>query len=302
MRTKRKIINLFEDKNIFSIKYVVSIDKEEDLNQFWDFLTSSENSSHNIINTFITEFYNFALSYINSKDAQFFEIILEENDESFYFTLWNKKIALLFQEYIKNTSLESKYDRDRISVKLKKKKFKDKLQKINANNEQREKNLITSVTKENTPKRVEPYTFLEDDDLQELLKLSDDLEDLMYQINKVGLNENLFISFRSKLSLFCLTLRYYDEISQISVTITNFSNLLNTNKEKFMNLEKEELDLIIGFVNNIEKWIRTLFVTGGADIHFMDNSMKADYNTIAQMTDPSKESVNEFDLDDIFMF
>jgi len=81
LRTHKQTINLYDngDMNIFSIKHVISISAEEDLNQFWDYITSTQDSSHDSLHNFVSSFYNFALSYISSVNAHFFEIILEEN-------------------------------------------------------------------------------------------------------------------------------------------------------------------------------------------------------------------------------
>ena len=82
MRTKRKIINLYTEyaKDIYSIKHVISIATEEDLNQFWDYITCTQDSMHDELHNFVSSFYNFALIYMSNTDAYFFEIILEENE------------------------------------------------------------------------------------------------------------------------------------------------------------------------------------------------------------------------------
>ena len=99
MRSERKIINLYDAKNISSVKHVVSIDSEDDLNQFWDYITSLEVFRHLYLHSFVSNFYNFALSYMAS----------EENDKVFYFTLWNEKIANVFKSYLENTSTKFIY-------------------------------------------------------------------------------------------------------------------------------------------------------------------------------------------------
>ncbi len=76
---------------------------------------------------------------------------------------------------------------------------------------------------------------------------------------------------------------------------------MNTNKEKFIALSKIEFSLLNGFISNVDKWVNTLFINGGADLHFMDNSMKSDYETILQVITPVVAN-NDFDLDDIFDF
>lgn len=290
MRKKRKVINLFEDTHLSSVKYVVSIATEEDLNQFWDFLLGSENSTHYVIHTFISLFYSFSLKYLKDDNLEFFEIILEENEEFLYFTLWNKKVSIYFMQHIDNSSLEFLHVKNKLSIKLKKEKISTVLKPLH-------KKEIKKIIKV-----IEPYTFLQDDDLQDLIKLNDDLQEVVYQLKKHGFYEGLFITFRSTLSIFCLTLRYYSQIKIIANTITDFSNLINTHKENFLELSDDELALIIGFINNIETWLHTLFIKGGANISFMDNSIQADYNTIVQMIEPPKLLNEDFELDDIFDF
>lgn len=302
MKNKPNIVNLFDDKNIFSIKYIISISKEEDLNQFWSFVTISKNETHELVYMFLTRFYNFALSYMIHKKAEYFQIVLEESEDFFYFNLLNKKISKLFKKYLQKTSLNFIYNDKEISIKLKKLKYKEKIQKIEMKNKKREQNLIRSVTNANTfKKRVEPYNFITKEDLDYLLELSDDMQSLMIHSKKNGFTNNIFISLRSVISLFCLTLRYYDKISPIAVVITNFSNLINLNREKFIKLNEAELMLISGFISNIDYWLHTLFVNGGADLYFMDNSINADYLMIENLITP-KYDENDLSIDDIFDF
>ena len=301
MRTKKNIINLYEDKKINTIKQVVSIANEEDLNIFWSFVTTSENSAHNLVHTFITQFYNFALHYMENKDAEFFEIILEDTEKYFYFTLWNKKISLLFKEHIQETSLNHLYDDNKITIRLNKLKFQKNIEKINKKNEIRTEELIQSVSNKKTLEIKEPYLFMESEDLRELLKLNDDMQELIFLIQNNSLTNEIFISLRSSISLFCLILRYYDNISPMATTITDFSNLLNLHRNKFIELDKNELELICGFINNIDRWLENLFVLGGVDLYFMDNSMQADLDTISYMISPVEDFDNN-DLDNIFDF
>jgi len=67
-------------------------------------------------------------------------------------------------------------------------------------------------------KCIEPYTFIAEDDIQELISLNDDIQEINYQIHKHSINEHYFIKLRSSFSLFCFTLRYYDEIQSVTAT------------------------------------------------------------------------------------
>ncbi|MDF1883276.1 hypothetical protein JHD49_04920 [Sulfurimonas sp. SAG-AH-194-C21] len=303
MRTKRKIINLYDKdvKDIFSIKHVISISTEEDLNQFWDYITSTQDSKHDTLHNFVSSFYNFALLYVSREDAHFFEIILEENEDNFYFTLWNEKVAVLFEAYLQNTSTEFIYEKNKISIKLLKKEYELKILKQEIADKSREEKLLNSVKEEPQIKCLEPYYFLTQDDLQELLSLNDDMQEISYQIHKGAISEHHFIKLRSSFSLFCFTLRYYDEITNVTTTLNNFLNLLNTDKDAFLLFDTDQFSLVYGFVGNIDRWLNTLFIQGGADIDFMNNSIQADYETISQIITPVACEEN-FDLDDIFDF
>lgn len=301
MRTKKNIINLYEDKDINNIKQVISIANEEDLNLFWNFISDSDSSAHSLMYTFITQFYNFALNYMQNSDTEFFEIILEDTDKYFYFTLWNKKISLLFKEHIQKTSLSCLYHDNKLTIRLNKLKFQKNIEKIYKKNEKRTEKLIQSVNVKETIKVKEPYSFIESDDLEELLKLNDDMQELVFLLQQHSLTAEIFISLRSSVSLFCLTLRYYDKISPMSTIITDFSNLLNLHRNEFVGLDKNQLDLVCGFINNINRWLENLFIVGGADLYFMDNSMQADLDTISYMISPSK-GFDTDDLDNIFDF
>ena len=122
MRKKQKIINLYNDYTISSIKHVISIQTEEDLEHFWDFINTHNNSKYILMNNFISMFYEFAHTYVLNHEVHFFEIILEESDANFYFTFWNKHLANSFENYLQKTSTIFLLQDNKISVKLDKSK------------------------------------------------------------------------------------------------------------------------------------------------------------------------------------
>ena len=83
--------------------------------------------------------------------------------------------------------------------------------------------------------------------------------------------------------------------------MSEFSMMMNQNKEYFFKLNTDQIALIEGFVHNFERWLKVLFVHGGADISFMNRSMRADMETIHVMTHPTCELSSD-NLDAIFDF
>ena len=295
MRKKQKVINLFNDKEISSIKHVISIGSEEDLNQLWDFSTNSNSASYENIHTFIAKFYNFAINYIRLND-DFFDIIIEESNDYFYFTLWNKRVSLNFEKLLKKSLSEYLRKWNRITIKLDKSKcFKD-IQKKESGEYNKE--LLSSK-----PQIQKIYTFLTYDDLSELVDLNNNMQDIIYNIKESSFDKKSFVSLRSTISLFSFTLRYYEEVSLMATLITSFSNLMNTNEKKFTDLNRLEYKLISGFIQNIDNWMQALFIKGGANIDFMNSSMKADYRTIEDIIEPKNLTLSKSNsLDDIFNF
>ena len=120
MRKRRRIVNLYNDAKTSTIKHVISISSHNDLNQFWKFVNSTNNPQYKLINQFSTQLYNFSLTYISNEKTIFFEIIVEESDENFYFTIWNQNAAIEFEKYIEKTSTEFIHQLNRITIKINK--------------------------------------------------------------------------------------------------------------------------------------------------------------------------------------
>jgi hypothetical protein len=75
MKVSKNPINLYNDTQLYNIKKIISIENEDDLNNFWNFLVTSENTAHTLINTFISHFYNFVLVCFDRKGIQSFNVI-----------------------------------------------------------------------------------------------------------------------------------------------------------------------------------------------------------------------------------
>ncbi|QFR49762.1 hypothetical protein FJR48_08480 [Sulfurimonas lithotrophica] len=293
MRKKRNIINLYKDKNINSVKYVISIENEEDLDQFWDFLNSNIDSNR-YIHIFIELLYNFTHTYILKDEAKFFEIIIEENDSNIYFTIWNKKVIKSLDSYFSKSSLKYKYDNKKLTIKLKKEVSKKLIQKIEQDHIEIEKKLNSPTFKPSKPNTnsnfIKPYNFIDDEDLNDIIRINDDLHDILYRGKKLGITEDILIELRSSLSMFLLNIKYYKQVSEFSKTIDSFLVLLIQNTDKFLTNNKKKITLIEKLINNIDTWINRLFVNGGKELYFLDKVMHEDYLMLQEMVYSKKKS------------
>ena len=299
MRKKQKIINLYEDRDISSIKQVFSIGTEEDLDQCWSYLADESGGSYDV-HTFLSIFYEFSNKALSKEPQLFFELILERSESYFYFTIWNGDVAKKLSEHLTYEATHYLIKGERLSVRIDR-----KVSSVDKKSGIKEQQIIESVTStDHATKDIPVYSFLEHEDLEDLLGLSDDMQEVMMVAKKHGFADELFVKFRSCLSLFSLTLRNYYELRDIATTITNLSALVNTHQQRFEILSEDELVLIEGFVLGVDRWLNTLFIKGGADLAFMDDSLQADLNMIEMLILPQEERVADDDdsLDDIFDF
>ncbi len=301
MRKKQKVLNLFIEEPVSSIRHTFSIASEDDLDQCWDYFQRYHSESTNNLQEFIALFYEFSNHYITQHKNYFFELILEMNETHFFLTLRNKKVAQALYEQLKQKNIDYLFNTKRLSIRIDKCFKEDIRAQID---QERNQKIIESVSRtKKVHELIPPFTFISQEDLQDLLALSEDLEDIFMICKKTGFVEKLFIRFRSCFSLFSLTLRSYPQLSNVATTITNFSALINIHQKRFSELTLDEITLIEGFVYTIQRWLKALFVEGGVALTFMDNSLKADVTMIENIISPKEiEEINEEELDAIFDF
>ena len=301
MRKRQKIINLYNDNSIRSIKHVISIGNEEDLNQFWHYFHSEVSNDYKLLYRFISIMYAFTENLFDVHKNLFFELIIEQNEEMFYFTLWNEMVSEHLQELLEEQEDRFEYliDEKRICIKLAKETLVEEDVVYDDRQKNRRSQIIASLT-QNSCVLPLAYEFLEQEDKDEVLRLCEDMSDMMYRAKKIGFQDDVVVHLRSCLTILSLSLMSYPQFSHISNLIVEFSVFMNTHKVKFKEMSAEEFSLVEGFVYNIDRWANTLLVSGGADLHFMDNSLKADLDLIKMLIHP--QELTETSMDDIFCF
>lgn len=302
MREKQKIINLYNDGRIRAVKQVISIGDEEDLNQFWEYIGEFHTLEDTATYGFFVMLYQLSTQFLETHRGTFFEIIAERSDEASYFTVWNRLFVEFALNIWKNRTIDYRYDHKRVTLRL----LKSTLDEITDHRRSREDEkihaLLSSVTTvpKNTHSAV-PYEFIGNDDLKELIELTEDLSEMMYEVRKKGFDSAVFIRMRSLFSMISMILNYYPQIIDVATVMTEFSVMMSQHREAVSRMEEIQIALIEGFVHNFERWLRVLFVEGGAELHFMNRSLRADVEMIRHTLEPS-EYADSDDLDAIFDF
>ncbi len=297
MRRQQKIINLFEDKTIYAIKQVISISDEEDLNQLWEHISTYNAGIEAHSYPFFVSLYELSERFLQLIPGIFFEIIVEQSEHYYYFTVWNSEFISFVQEHWVKRGIEHLNDTKKITVRLP--KSSDEMKEIT--DVRRINNLIETIQAPHNITCLEPYTFIEQEDLHELLELAEDLNLLLYEAIQNSFTQDSLIRMRSLFSMITLILNHYEEVEDMALIISEFSMMINQNKEDFFKLRAEQIAFIEGFTHNFERWLKVLFIQGGADIGFMNRSMRADMETIYSVTQPQLEC-SQVDLDAIFNF
>lgn len=297
MRRKQKIINVFEDKAVYAVKHVISITDEEDLNQLWEYIITAHAHEKSKTYPFFVSLYELSERFLRNFTEIFFEIIVEQSDKYYYFTVWNKSFILFVREHWEKRGVELAYDDKRITVRL----HKPVLNEKNEDEEIRITQLLSRIQKSESTENIPPYSFMESNDLHELIELAEDLNTHLYEAFNTSLTNDVLIRLRSYFSMIAVILNHYEEVEEMALIMSEFSMMINQNKEDFVCLSNDQIGVIEGFARNFERWVKILFIYGGAEIDFMNRSMRADMETIKSLTQPQIE-VSEEEIDAIFDF
>jgi|GEM_PF-3890283 len=297
MRKKQKIINVFDDKSIYAIKHVISITDEEDLNQLWEYIITTHAHEESKTYPFFVSLYELSERFLATFPEIFFEIIVEQSDGYYYFTVWNKEFIKFVREHWEKRGVELAYDDKRITVRL----YKPIENEKKVDEDARITQLISRIHNSESLVNIPPYTFMEKNDLHELIELAEDLNVHLYEALTTSLNNDVLIRLRSYFSMIAVKLNHYEEVEEMALIMSEFSMMINQNKEDFVCLSGDQIAIIEGFAHNFERWVKILFIHGGAEINFMDRSMRADMETIKAITQPPVETSEE-EVDAIFNF
>lgn len=292
---KRHAATLFKESDLYALSQVVTIADEEDLNQFWEYLLSSGQIFEHGFYVFLVSLYELSSRFF-LQDGRRFRIIIEQSDRHYHLTLWSAKIVAF---------IETEWKRQNIEYRVKRKRMTARFSKIELvrQEEEIERKRIESLFESLSSKTVAVprYTFIHKDDLNELTALAEDAADYIEQAMTLGLTFEVFIRLRSCFSLISILLNHYREIAEIATLMTEFSMMLNERKEELARLNEDQIALIGGFIHNFQRWLKVLFEEGGAHLHYMDHSMRADIEMIRAVFSPGEE-VEDADLNAVFDF
>ena len=166
-----------------------------------------------------------------------------------------------------------------------------------------EKNKPKKLTRK-VKKIIEPScTFLEPDDLADLINIIEKLQ--AYKFSQVfeQLQDEELNSYKGAFSHYASILRFYPQLTHMASIIGELAVLLSLYANKCLEEQILVRRMLEGFSSNLAIWQKMIFMQGGEELDFLDNSFKADLDQFKMVLN-LYDSPQELDdsLDAIFEF
>ena len=292
----KSAINLIS-KEIFKRKTIFSIDRIEDLFEFWEYILGIDAIARDNIQEILKDMYTLEEKII--KSGVFNEIVLEENATNIYVTLSDideKIVSEFLEQYNVNRDIV-KYNTHFITFLIAKKELlEDKATEEEFGAEDTPEKSTIEKLKEDIEEarlldlRYSTYETVSAVELGQELdpSMEDKIENFDEDIELIRSNIYIFEGakdneLRDTLHSIISSFRAFDVIIEniglfnvINRTFNNFTQFLENIEDDILNnLEKRILlaTLLNGLVDDLEQWITHLFLEKDApDIHYFDAS------------------------------
>jgi len=273
---------------LYAYATIFNISSHKDLDDFWSYFIFRLNlqSNENTYDRFV-RLYNLlndnATLLSPLKDMT---ITLKESSESYILYIKTSVDAMLekFIQRLQVRELSYVYENNILSYAIDKKDRHERYAEKNNNYE-----------------KYEVYDFISEHDLDEMLWCIRKVQDGNY--SRVYIED--VDSYYETLTHYGSFLQLYPQLNIMSNYTADLCTVLSLNKEKCAELGMEIKLLLQSFVNNISYWQDSLFINGGEELHFMDESFKADLSQIKMslnLYDVLTEEESDECLDGIFDF
>ncbi len=310
--------NLFS-KEIFCWQTKFFITSEDALSEFWEyFLLGSEQKYDDLSDVVRTIF---ALADIQIRLSIKSEIIIEDSEESKFFTLnmIDEIPAKVLDLTLKKNQIECEHKiaDGKISFELKKVLSVEEilpeltlgssLTSVEATSptEVVESETIASpIEFKQSSQELTVYDYMDPEDLAELEEYAAKLNSLMLVVGSGGITEEEVIEIYSYLDKLGSILATYSEVYPISKALSELSNDMATHIEVFTQNSEALGPMCKAFSNDLSNWIDMSFHTGAPSAEFMNDTIVVNCQTIGgmlKMDDAPPEGADD-GFDDIFDF
>jgi two-component system, chemotaxis family, chemotaxis protein CheY len=307
----KKSINPFTNV-IFCYKTTYHIESEDDLAQLWESLlfTIKDSVRTNFLSDLIRFMYQLGQVIISRKVQP--EIILEENEDHYFFSITNihiiseAKITQLISNYLKNANY--KLTPNLLSFQVTK-EYASSLIPVTqtvaieetAKPVQKEPQTPADITYHKQIETLQTFHFMEQEDITSLeLKLNE----LASQFLWMGSNElnvddvdQIINAFERTSSIMML----YTETQTLGNAIRDLTSIIQTDEKVFIEMAPQMSALCKSFNNDLILWFKSVFYDGAPSVNYMDASIISNIQMVQSFLSPP-EDVNLDDGDGFEFF
>lgn len=301
-------VNLYTQE-VYARQFNFYINNEDELSEFWEYylLDSCERSEE--LSDAIRTVY--ALASIGLKVGAILQIIVEESAEKMYVTLTGIKsidAKIIRLVMVKNPSVtDYKVEVEKLCIRLPRPRISEPVTIV----------FEAATTSVISPSTVQAptatyaavhqehhvYDYMDDEDLLDLNEYVGKLNSLMlivggdiesHEVNEISGN-------LQQISRICTG---YTESYSIGNALASMGRVIMSHSNLFIEKAGDLAPMCAAFGRDLGVWIQMVFVDGTTNVHYMDDTIIANAQTIESiltMNDADHSSEAE-DLDDIFDF
>lgn len=302
----KQSINPFTNA-IFCYKTTYLLENEEDLAQLWESMlaTIKDNVRTNFLSDLIRVMYQLS-SVMLSKRVQP-QIIMEENDKFYFFSILNtkilpaQKIIQLIEKSLANSVY--KFESNLLSFQVAK---EARAPKPDLTLEVKYETAVAQIPREEVTYKkqtemLQKFTFMESEDLTSLeLKLNE----LATQFMWMGSNElnaddvdQIVNAFERTSSILML----YSQTQTLGMAIRDLTTIIQQDEKVFIEMAPQMSTLCKSFNNDLILWLKSVFYNGAPSVNYMDASIISNIQMVQSFLSPP-EDVNLDDGDGLEFF
>lgn len=303
----KQSINPFTNA-IFCYKTTYLLENEEDLAQLWESMltTIKDNVRTNFLSDLIRFIYQLSSAMLSKKVQP--QIIMEENDAFYFFSILNtkilpaQKITQLIEKSLENSVY--KLDSNLLSFQVAKEFRAPQPQiKLEIKNESKAEEIIpqkpkepVTVTYKKETESLQKFDFMESEDLTSLeLKLNE----LATQFMWMGSNElngddvdQIVNAFERTSSILML----YSQTQILGIAIRDLTAIIQKDETMFIEMAPQMSALCKSFNNDLIIWFKSVFYDGAPSVNYMDASIISNIQMVQSFLSPSEDvSLDEGD-------
>lgn len=292
-------VNLFTQAT-FSRKVLFYLQNEDELAQFWEYyLIDSSLRSESLSDTIRTMY---SLASTGLKVGMKLQIVVEESIDKMFLTLIGiddmdtKMIKFVFGKNLSN--IEYKIGDGKISIQLLRpcvpvpSTFTDKSIAM-----------TTASTYEAVEEIVQVYDYMDSEDLLDLKESIGKLNSLMLIVGGEIEAEEVDEIDSNLQQISRISSGYTDSYS-IGQALSSMGNTIISHKNIFMTKSNDIAPMCAAFGRDLDSWIQLIFVEGATSVHYMDDTIIANAQTIQSILTMDDTTADDGikNLDDIFDF